>query len=173
MTSRIDKVIAILKYLGLKPNIKEYKWRFIIQKVTFLAQSIGTEIGYYFTIYVAGPYSPALAKDYYEERNRVESLETKYVLSKKEKNLLDRFKGSRFLSGNLEFMECVSTIVHHLKEHPNLMDDELLSSVRKLKPYLSEYLCLSGLNEAKRLLFKSEYLTKELKEEIDAWDRID
>ena len=90
-----------------------------------------------------------------------------------EKNFLKKPKENSSFSETLEFMECVSTIMYYLKESPTLKDDEILRSIKMIKPYLSEYLCLSGLNEAKKLLFKSEYLTEELKEEIDAWERLE
>jgi len=37
MPSSLDKVIAILKFLELTPHVREYRGRFFIQKMAFLA----------------------------------------------------------------------------------------------------------------------------------------
>jgi hypothetical protein len=42
-----------------------------------------------------------------------------------------------------------------------------------LKPYLSDSDLLTGLTTAKQLLFKDEYLTVELKREIEAWEKVE
>ena len=52
MVYDFDKVIATLNYLKLRLDINEYRWQFLIQKTTYLAQSLGMETNYPFTIYV-------------------------------------------------------------------------------------------------------------------------
>jgi uncharacterized protein YwgA len=169
----LEKVIASLKFLELQPNIESYKWRFMIQKITFLAQALGMRTNYYFTIYVAGPYSPVLASDYYRNSNRVNSLETDYDLAPEEIQILQKIRSCDNLSDNPSLIECTSTIVYLMKENPEMMDHTVLTRTRELKPYLNEYTCVTGLSKAKELLFKPEYLTEDLKQEIAEWDRIE
>jgi len=169
----LEKVIASLKFLGLRPNIESYKWRFMIQKITFLAHALGMRTNYYFTIYVAGPYSPVLASDYYRNSDRVNSLETDYDLAPEEIQILQKIRSCGNLSDNPSLIECTSTIVYLMKENPEIMDHTVLTKTRELKPYLNEYTCVAGLSKAKELLFKPEYLTEDLKQEIAEWDRIE
>jgi len=169
----LDKVIAILKFLDLKPDIEQYKWRFLIQKIVYLAQALGMQFGYHFTIYVAGPYSPALTHDYYNQSDRINSLQTTYNLNSEEREIIEKIKMCCNTSENPFLLECTSTIVYFMKEHPELTDDDIFARTKSLKPYLSEYACVAGVTKAKELLFKPDYLTEELRSEIEQWDRID
>ena len=169
----LEKVIASLKYLRLRPNIESYKWRFMIQKITFLTQALGIRTNYYFTIHVAGPYSPMLTSDYYRNSDRVNSLETDYDLAPEEIQILQKIRSCGNLLDNPLLIECTSTIVCLMKENPEIMDHTILTKTREFKPYLTEFICVAGLSKAKELLFKPEYLTEELKQEIAEWDRIE
>jgi len=51
--------------------------------------------------------------------------------------------------------------------------DEVIEKVRKINPHLSEFDIISGINLAKRLLFKKEYLTDEIKRELKMWNSIE
>ena len=149
---------------------------FIIQKVAFLAQALGIDIKYCFTIYVAGPYSPTLAHDYYTYQDRVATLQSDYSLSEEEAQKLVPLKRNidLFTSiSNYQLLESTATAVYLMREYPEIEDDEIIMKVRALKPYLTDELIILGMNRAKRLLFKPEYLTEKLKKEIDEWDRID
>ena len=173
MPSDLSKVIAVLKFLGLRPNIESYRWRFLVQKVSYLAQALGINIGYYFTIYVAGPYSSSLARDYYSNADQVNSLVTSYELSSEETTLLEKMRRCCDIFENPTLMECMSTTVYLLNRYPDLTDDEVFSRMKSLKSYLSDYVCVIGMAKAKEMLFRPEYLTEELRREIEQWDRID
>ena len=175
-TENLDKVIAVLKYLKLSPDIKSYFGRFIIQKVTFLAQVIGIKTNYVFTIYVAGPYSPALAHDYYGNQDKVASLRSDYLLSKNEIDKLEKLKRNIDLfkdSNSFSLLESTATASYFLHQNPNITDGDLILQIKKIKPYLSDENIILGINRAKSLLFKPEYLTKRLREELDTWDKVD
>jgi len=172
MPDDLDRVIAALRFLELRPNIASYKWRFIIQKVAYLAQALGMGTSYYFTIYVAGPYSTSLAHDYYDHANQVNSLETEYVLTSEENAILRKIRACCDMFQNPILMECTSTITYLMKQFPELTDDEVFARIKSLKSYLSEYVCVIGMAKAKELLFRPEYFTEELRREIDEWDRI-
>lgn len=60
-----------------------------------------------------------------------------------------------------------------MEHYPDLRDDEIFARIKQLKPYISDYICLAGMTRAKELLFREEYLTEDIKKEIDLWDRID
>lgn len=58
-------VVAILKELGVALDTSSMESRIQMQKAIYLAQAIGVDLGYRFGWYVRGPYSSALADDYY------------------------------------------------------------------------------------------------------------
>ena len=51
--------------LGLPFRIDSFEDRLILQKVVYLIQTIGVNLGYYFQWYLHGPYSPSLTQDAY------------------------------------------------------------------------------------------------------------
>jgi hypothetical protein len=169
--NNFDKVIAALRFLELRPNIQSYRWRFLIQKTVYLAQALGLPTDYVFTIYVAGPYSPQLACDYFAQANKIGSLETNYDLNPEDMACLSKMKACCDLYKDLSLMECTSTVVYLMKDSSGITDDELFTCIRSLKPYLSDSTCVIGINKAKELLFRPEFLTDELRDEIEKWDK--
>ena len=83
MSSNLNKIIACLRFLDLHPHMYVYRWRFLTQKIAFLAKALGMDIGYDFTIYVAGPYSRELNCEYFpdEIKTKMDTLQTDYVLT--------------------------------------------------------------------------------------------
>jgi|SRR5208337_4123490 len=173
MSSNLDKVIAGLKFLGLSPNIHEYRGRFFIQKTAFLAKALGMEITYDFTVYVAGPYSRELTCDYYANSSRIESLQTDYELSQSDIQILEKMRSCWDVFENMGLMEAASTIVYLKKQNPELTDDDLFVRLKWLKPHLTDADRTIGITKAKELLFKPEYLTEEIAKEMDEWDRLE
>lgn len=175
MPTNLDKVIACLKYLRLTPNTYYYTWRFLIQKIAFLAKALGMEISYHFTIYVAGPYSRELNLEYFpdETKTKINNLQTDYVLQESDIAILEKIKNCCNLQGEQNLLEATSTIVYLMKQKPNISDDELFIQMKWLKPHIRDTERIIGITKAKELLFKDEYMTKEIKREIDEWDKID
>ena len=52
-------------------------------------------------------------------------------------------------------------------------DPEAIRKVKEKIPELTELEILDWINCAKRLLFKEEYLTDEIKKELKLWDNIE
>jgi len=171
MVDDLDRVIASLRFLNLRPNIHEYRWRFLTQKTTYLAQALGLRTRYQFTRYVAGPYSPSLAVDYYANSERVNALATEYQLTPHETEVLQKIERCCDLYHDMNLMECTSTVVYLLKESPEIMEADLLARIKKLKPFLNDSIHVIGISKAKELLFKPEYLTANLKREINMWEQ--
>ena len=113
MNKNIKKVIAILKHLGIRPDINLYHWRFFIQKITQLSKSLGISLNYEFSIYLAGPYSRTLTEDYYLYSDSVNHLLTDYTLTQDEVIIADNIKDC-LLNQPIKnlFLEAVSTIVY-------------------------------------------------------------
>jgi len=172
LVDNLDKVIACLRFLDLKPDIRSYIGYFLIQKTVHLAQALGLSTNYYFTVYVAGPYSPSLARDYYSHPDKIQALQTDYEPTPEDMEILEKIKACRDLYQDFGLMECTSTVVYLIKENPNLKDDDLFAKIKSLKPYLSDSTCVIGISKAKELLFRPEYYTDELKREMDEWETL-
>jgi len=52
-------------------------------------------------------------------------------------------------------------------------DPEAIRKVKEKIPELTESEILEWINCAKRLLFKEEYLTKEIKKELKLWENVE
>jgi uncharacterized protein YwgA len=175
MSNDLDKVIACLRFLGLRPSMYVYRWRFMTQKIAFLAKALGMDIGYEFTIYVAGPYSRELNCDYYRDeiKTRMDSLQTDYVLTPSDVSVLERIRDCRGLLESQSLMEAASTAVFFMTQNPSITEDNLFMSLKWLKPHIGDSDRVVGITKAKELLFKPEYLTEEIKRETEEWDRVE
>jgi len=174
--SNIDKVIAVLKHLELSPKVKckqDYCGRFFTQKTVFLAQALGIDLNYVFSLYIAGPYSRGLAIDYYANADKVEVLNSNYILTVDETIILDRIKNCSKLYESMSLLEATTAAVYIKQSNPEISEDDLFAVLKDLKPKLTEYDRLIGIQKSKYLLFKPEYLTEEIKQELAAWENID
>ncbi|MFW9866507.1 MAG: hypothetical protein ACFFEN_10470 [Candidatus Thorarchaeota archaeon] len=183
MKQSYKKIIAILKYLGFsierndRPEIS-FNSRFKIQKIAYLCKGLGMDLFHEFSIRVHGPYSNVLAQDYYDSPQAIVNLETDYNLDEDERQIVDKIKEKvldHYLAEDYEteLLEAVSTIVYLREEHPDIIDDDIFASVKTMKPHLKESMIIISNNIAKELLFKPEYLTEEVRRELDMWDNID
>ena len=175
MPNDLDKVIACLKFLGLHPSMYVYRWRFLTQKIAFLAKALGMDIGYDFTVYVAGPYSRELNCDYYpdEIKTKMDALQTDYVLTPSDLLVLERIRNCRGLLENQGLMEVASTAIFFMRQNHSITEDDLFMNLKWLKPHIGDSDRVIGITKAKELLFKPEYLTEDLKREMDEWDRLE
>jgi hypothetical protein len=81
------------------------------------------------------------------------------------------FQNQKMRTNQGEFLEAVSTILY-LKNNMNLDDDDaVFSETKRIKPHLGDSLIVIGIDIAKKLLFKPEYLTPALKKEMELWDK--
>lgn len=183
MKPSYKKIIAILRYLGFSversdgPDIS-FNSRFKIQKIAYLSKALGIELYHKFNIRVHGPYSHVLAEDYYNFPDAIVNLETNYILNEHEKQIVSKIKEfvlDHYLTKDYEseLLEAVSTIIYLKEENPDLSDDDIFARVKIMKPHLKEFMIITSNNIAKELLFKPEFLTDEIRKELDMWDNVD
>jgi len=163
-----EKLIAYLRYLNLSldPNISRDRFR--IQKMAFLLKNMGTELNYEFTFYRHGVYSPKLFGESLDHKDDFTLLRSNYKINDNERMILDKLRDN--IPDN-DLMEAVTTIIYENIVYSDI--DEIIKRVKKLKPHLNDSIIISAVDLAKRFLFKNEYLTEEIKKEIEAWDNID
>jgi len=183
MKPSYKKIIAILKYLGFSIErsdspVISFNSRFKIQKIAYLCKALGVDLYHKFTIRVHGPYSHVLAQDYYNFPEAIVNLETDYDLDESERQSADKIKENildHYLTEDyeIELLEAVSTITYLKEENPDYSDDDIFAMVKNMKPHLKEYMIIISNNIAKELLFKPEFLTDEIRKELDMWDNVD
>ena len=163
------KVIAFFKELGFEFRISRFDDRLIAQKVVCLLDLKGVNLGYPYSIYVRGPYSPDLTEDLFAFKNEFENLETGSRLSAAEKETagdLGRIFGLKPVP-----LDVGATYGYYaLRQNCNPL--EALRQVKKLKPFYSEAQIAIGISKAKEFLFRpTPGDLEELKKETGIWQR--
>ncbi len=180
MRESLNKIVAVLRYLELpikKPS-EDFNSRFLIQKIAFLSKTLGISLYHKFSLYVKGPYSSVLAQDCYQFSNEIVNYQTDYELNENDIEIVDKLKDiviSHPIMSEypFEFLEAVSTIVLLKMREPELDDSEVFAKIKSIKNFLKESIIIIANNIAKKLLFKAEFLTEEIKRELEIWDRVD
>ena len=175
------KVIAILSNSKIEmknPKIaKNFQTRIIIQKIIFLSKMLGINLKRYnFSLYKNGPYSPSLTADYYENNESIAALETSYHLTPNEQEIVGKIKNvilehplNKYNQADL--LEAVSTAYYIKHYNEDILDDDLFGQTKDEKPFISVKIITIALNIVKKLRFKPEYLTNEIQDELDLWDK--
>jgi len=176
------KVIAILKRLDL--NLEDpkrpinFQTRLIIQKIVFLSKYMKIKLNNYtFSLYKNGPYSPGLTADYYQNNDLITTLASEVQLTPKEKGIVDNIKNLILnhplnIYHQADFLEAISTAYYFKYYNEALLDDELFEKTKAEKPYISDKIVVIALNTIKKLLFKPEYLTEDIRKELALWDNV-
>ncbi|WP_221288628.1 hypothetical protein [Stygiolobus caldivivus] len=146
---RIDVVLAILKYA--KPDLKldaknSFEDRLRLQKYVFIMEKLGLNLGYSFSEYLRGPYSPGLAMDYYSNADIVKELKTTHELTDKEREVAEKMKIVVELTpGELEALS-------YLVLKGWLCDNDALVNVGFYKPHLTADEIKKAIDVGKRTL---------------------
>lgn len=162
-----DKVIACFKEIGFKPVVKKFEHRIIMQKLAYLLQLKGVELGFEFNPYVRGPYSPQLAKQIFDNREIFEKLQTSAKLSTKEAEIANEF--SEVFDLKASMLEIAATYLYFAFERK---ENELdaVRHLKQLKPFFSEAQVAVAISKAKQFLPMATDADKEaLKRELAPW----
>lgn len=133
-------------------NMTNFDGRLTLQKSIYLMQAFGIYLGYNFSWYLRGPYSPRLARDGFalQEIYRsvpIGSFEKKNIQSKFEK-FLNFMKDKKKDSARLEIIASI----HFLKKiHKNMSKSEILEKVKKKQVYFTKKQCEKVWNELKEI----------------------
>lgn len=74
---RTDLVLLVMGWLGigLDEFVSDFNVRKTVQKIIYLQQAKGFDLGYKYGLYIQGPYCPALSQEIYESIEHGVSLE--------------------------------------------------------------------------------------------------
>lgn len=118
------KLLAFIEFLdrkmGFKFDVNTFENRFRLQKYVFISKFLGADFKYGHSMYLRGPYSSALAEDYY-------NLET---LRKDDKDYLDYFEKEKFIEivkgKDNEWLEIATTLLSVYKSYKRLFEGKSL-----------------------------------------------
>jgi len=140
MKVQTGKLVACLKTLGFKPNMQNFSERKKVQKLIYLIQEVARiPLGFDFSWYHHGPYSPGLTKVLFElEEGKVPTDE---ILSKSEVERLNALKV--FLredmpsADNLELLGSLHYLFQAAKRF-GVKEEEAYRVLKIKKPYFSD-----------------------------------
>jgi hypothetical protein len=165
----VEKAIACLKALGgFKPSIGSFEDRLKIQKIIYLLELKGIKMGFSYSLYVRGPYSPDLTKEIYVKREDFENLRSDAKLSQKEETAVHELGDLfRMKSSLLEVAATYGYYVATEKQDPI----SAYRSVKRLKPFFTEAQVAVGISKAKEFLFPpTETQLEGMRKEMRLWE---
>jgi len=167
MPEEIKKLIAYFKFLNIKLDLNKFCDRLELQKIAFLLKSMGISLNYEFGLYFSVVYSQELYADSINFVREFHELKSDYQLNEDERAVLERLKEA--LENN-EALDVAVLILYKNLTYENT--DKVVAKIKKIRPHVSEEEILDGINVAKKLLFKPEYFTEEIKNELELWNNI-
>jgi hypothetical protein len=75
--ARIELAL-VLEHLGVPTDLRTFSNRLNVQKQVYLAQVLGTDLGYRFGWYIRGPYATGLTQDAFALRDEIASGDTEH-----------------------------------------------------------------------------------------------
>jgi uncharacterized protein YwgA len=166
---RREKIIALFREIGFRPDITRFDDRLVAQKVVCLLEMKGLELGYPYSMYVRGPYSPDLTTDLYAFRDDFHESRTGSVLNARERGTADDLL--RIFGLKPALLEIGATYGYYTtRERCDPL--EALKRVRLLKPFYPEAQIAIGISKAKEFLFEPASTDlDELKKETGPWQQ--
>jgi hypothetical protein len=134
---RIARTLRVLNELGIKPLMTSFSARLRVQKILYLLQELGLQTGWKFSWYIRGPYSPDLAHELFEHRERaVKDLKADDNETRAIRKFRDKFGE---LPLNAQQLEAAAAVMYVAKS-TGLRSTALAMTVSKEKPYLPKQL---------------------------------
>ena len=129
---------GLLKRIGNFNMMRNFRDRLIFQKTTYLLQAFGLYLGYEFSWYLYGPYSPGLAKDGFGLLPHYQGLKPFVFPSNQAEQRFEEFV--RFLGdrrSDAVWLEAVASVHSLRKIYPLLAQDEIINRVAAKQPYFT------------------------------------
>ena len=146
MENRLVVLKLFLDELEVSSDVDTIDDRKRVQKAIYLGQLTGVDLGYRFSWYLMGPYSPSLTRDYFDLSEDMaagepsfEAMELISSVKKKLKRVLPLLKVPKTLKVSIEdWLELVASF-HYLLKVSKCSKPEALEILNKEKSHLFAY----------------------------------
>ena len=130
----------------------DFDFRLKFQKFVYIAKYFGWNHSYKYSLYIRGPYSSALADEYYDEDI------LKYSPLKIDGFDYNSFNG--FVGGkSIHYLESASTILYYMGSEENFTRGDAIQELHRIKPYIDSEIVGNAYDDIIRLkLFKNNNL---------------
>lgn len=141
MGDKRDALGGLLKRIGnFEPSdfASDFNARLILQKTVYLMEQFGLNIGYYFSWYLRGPYSPSLARDVYSMvKSYLEIPPAKFVDPSKEKRFCEFLSFIKPFSRDHAYLERIASIHFLCTTYPHLSSEEIFLKIHQKIPSIT------------------------------------
>jgi len=132
---RYERLLACFRELGLELSVNTFTQRKKLQKLTYLLQKFCVDMGFSYSWYLHGPYSPELTRALFDSANKYQPSK----LTKQETERVRTLKAN--LGANLEstdFLELVVSLHFIKSQMPSATFSEITQVLRQKKPFFTE-----------------------------------
>jgi len=145
----MEKKIALgglLKRIG-NYNIDTFDGRLILQKTIYLMQSFDLPLGYRFSWYIYGPYSPDLTEDGYQLKDIFKEVPSmKFVKEEREKQFKKFIKFLGEKKNDPKWLEILASIHFIYKLNRQMSKNDILKLIINKQPYILKKDCEEAWN---------------------------
>lgn len=125
-------------------NVDSFLSRLRLQKYVFIAEAYGIDLDWGYNMYIRGPYSPPLARDYYQ-------LSEEHTFA--ELPIPDEFI-SLIMNKNERWLELAATLIAVKRKNHGISDDEAIEQVLSIKSGTSKVALRRIMRELEESGFK-------------------
>lgn len=111
--------------------------RLKLQKMVYLMQVSGLNLGYEFRLYLKGPYSTILARDGFDMPNIKKSSELKFEDVDSEQKFIKLLDFLKDKKDNVDKMEIMASLYKFHELYPNEKEDEIIKHIEDKSPRFS------------------------------------
>ena len=133
-----QKLEQIFQDLGVEQNIETFSERKRLQKLTYLIEVFGMDLGFRFSWYLHGPYDKSLTKVLFRDQDAMAKLvQARFQREDEKKNLLREFLGREIESSrDLELIVSLHYLLT-LTRRSNNKDEVAIERLMELKPFFT------------------------------------
>ena len=140
-------IAAVAHAMGRKPNVNSFEDRLLMQKGCFVLNKLGVYPRYRFDLYIRGPYSSELTRDYYDLLKRKDMTYETDVHPEFIEEL------SVLIGKGTPFLEAYATLGLVSSYNPRMDRNKLIEFVIGMKPHL-----IKEIREASEYRIKGQYV---------------
>ena len=127
---KASKLCGVFEKLGERLDVRSFEKRLIVQKRVYMLQlhpEFRPHLGYHYSLFIHGPYSPDLADIYYHIPKDIKPAEIN--VSRKALEY-----GRKVMEIDRTTLEIASTIVEIMRVNRGISDERVVEHVHMLKP---------------------------------------